>query len=182
MSDKYIPEVYLMYLPENMRSLINRNKMNLNLSQVMYLEELEKAIPLDDIFFLVYQQTRKDSLVSFMSNNDLFSFLSHPKNISWMSKMENKYSQYLQKNGFDLKTDGSNWETPFHEFDVYTDVEHGIDAKNLRLIILKENDVSTEVTMLKEIVEERKRRFASSLYDLIGMDGLRTHPVAKQIL
>ena len=117
-----------------------------------------------------------------MSNNDLFSFLSHPKNISWMSKMENKYSQYLQKNGFDLKSDGSNWDTPFREFEVYTDVEHGIDAKNLRLIILKEDDISLDVPILKEAIQERKRRFASYLYDLIGMDGLRTHPVAKQIL
>ena len=182
MSDKYIPEVYLMYLPENMRSLINRNKMNLNLSQVMYLEELEKAIPLDDIFFLVYQQTRKDSLVSFMSNNDLFSFLSHPKNISWMSKMENKYSQYLQKNGFDLKSDGSGETMIFREFDIYTDVEHGVDAKYLRLIILKEAELPLDEPMFKEVINERKRRFASSLYDLIGMDGLRTHPVAKQIL
>lgn len=182
MSEKYIPEVYCVYLPTALNNYLSSDKLDTNLNRLWQLEELAKLLPLEDVFFLVYNQTKNDAFTRFTADNDLFNVLSHPKNISWMKEMETKYIQYLQKNNLQVVPSGHLDKDPFMYYDTYPTGALKWRQRDANVVIFYDAPIiETDGEETKEILHTRRMTMADTLYDLLGRDTLRTHPVAKAL-
>nr|DAY37533.1 MAG TPA: hypothetical protein [Caudoviricetes sp.] len=176
MSDKYIQDVYCVYIPSLFNQHLSHDKLGVDINNVWQFEQLAKVLPLEDVFFFIYKQTSDPSLVKFMTDNDLFNVLTHPKNISWMRNMEKKYSQYLQKNQFE--------EKPPITYDIFTQYDiHGTDeayrSVNENVIIFYDANISDEndIAIQSEILEKRRLKFQHQLFDMLGFSELKKHKV-----
>lgn len=180
MSDKYIPEVYCVYIPSLFNDYLSQNKLKLEINDVWQFDKLEKFFPLEDIFFFIYNQTNDPSFVKFMTDNDLFNVLTHPKNITWMKKMENKYNQYLQKNQFSQKD--LLIEDVLTRYDVYENNKSSRNT-NENVIIFYDANITDEPDLLvqREILTKRRNKLRNQLFDMLGFTDLCKHKVMRYL-
>lgn len=180
MSDKYIPEVYCVYVPTLFNNYLSQDKLNVEVNDVWQFDKLAKVLPLEDVFFFIYKQTSDSSFVKFMTDNDLFNVLTHPKNISWMKEMETKYNQYLQKNQFSQKD--LLIEDVLTRYDVYGNNEARRSASE-NVIIFYDADITDEQDLLVqlEILKKRRDKLRNQLFDMLGFSDLLKHKVMKYL-
>lgn len=96
--------LYAVRIPDELKHVFKRHDdVTVPLDLVCDLNKLAEYLPLEDMFYLIYEQTTDKGFVEFMSETKLYSFLQSPENINWLNGVKDQYDAYIRKREDTLK-------------------------------------------------------------------------------
>lgn len=146
-----------------------------NFTNLRYLETL---LPLEDVFYFTYEQSNP-SFTEFCIRYHVPSILTLSDNVEWLSEVKTKYDLYIQKRKDMEKVNqqSENGLTP------PISLPSILSTHNYAALVPGENNVIvfTESAEGANVVE-MKQRMHSDIYDRLGYDTLRRHPIFRFLL
>ena len=88
MSDVLTTEVYAIRIPSGLERVFNpQTDGPVSLKQVCDLRQLQDHLPLEDIFYLVYEQTNDPIFNEFLTVHQVYNIAQSPRNVTWLSEI-----------------------------------------------------------------------------------------------
>lgn len=177
-------DVYSVRIPTELKHvLLSHDDIKISLTTFCELDKLSTILPLEDVFYLIYEQTTDKGYVDFISKTKLYSFLQHPANINWMLGVKEQYDAYIRKREDGLKVKQNDVQsfltTPVNESH---EVRYSEYSKLGLIVSFTPIDDETDVT---EVVGNKYRfnlDLLNTLIKHVGYDELRKHPAMCYLL
>lgn len=180
-------EVYALRIPEELSHVFEpHDDLTLPTSIVFDLNKLANYLPLEDLFFLVYEQTICPVFTKFTRVSEVKTILQHPANISWLTSVSEQYDSYIRKREDKEKVTGSQVPFTLPDFteSYYLDESHSnlnLDGMLLTFKPYTENMDEAISAVAKDPIRYTLQVYGKLLKGL-GYDTLRKHPISEYLL
>lgn len=170
--------LYAVRIPQQLAHLLTDtiDDKKITPSDFISLRNVATFLPLEDVFYLTYEQTNA-SFTEFCINYKVPSILTLSDNVEWLSEVKTKYDLYIQKRkDMEKVNTQSELASPIYTPPILSTHSYAALVPGNNNII-----VFTESTEGANAVE-MKQRMLSNIYDRLGYDNLRHHPIFRFLL
>lgn len=180
-------EVYALRIPEELHHVFEpHDDITLPTSIVFDLNKLANYLPLEDLFFLVYEQTICPVFTKFTRMSDVKTILQHPANINWLISVRDQYDSYIRKREDKEKVTGAQVPFTLPDFteSYYLEDKHSnltLDGMLLTFKPYTENESIGVTEVAKDPIKYVLQVYGKLLKGL-GYDNLRKHQISKYLL
>lgn len=176
MTTNIINSIYAVRIPAVFHTLLEDTTGNITEDTFVDLETLSHWLGIDDVFKFIYEQSTDRGFNDFVATHKLTSILNRPENLKWLEEYKDAYTSYVKKQEEmkRIKNVPASWAEDICKTHV---VVRTPNTLNHRTLIFKP---CSEQNEYRPIIFRKK--IADIIYDFLGFDNFRTHPLIKYIL
>lgn len=179
--------LYAVRIPTELSHVFKKHDdVTVPLDLVCDLNKLSTYLPLEDVFYLIYEQTTDKGFVEFMADTKLYSFLQCPENINWLTSVKDQYDAYIRKREDALKVKQKEVEfiptSPVNETHIPFICQYGKQGVLLTFEPFTEEKSSELIESFAKDKYKFNLALIKYLIRYVGYDELRKLPVFRYLL
>lgn len=176
MTTNIINSIYAVRIPAVFHTLLDDTTVNITEDTFVDFETLSQRLSIDDVFKFIYEQSLDNGFNDFVASHKLTSIVHRVENVKWLEEHLAAYTAYVKKQEEmkRIKNLPEHWAEDVCKTHVIIRTPNTL---NNRTLVFKTRAATSEYRPLVF-----RRNLADIVYDFLGFDNFRTHPLIKYIL